>query len=106
MTEEQLETLRRQISVYATICQQLVEMHKASVSQQASLPGPSKTSLRTLHLFYFIFCKRGPGSPILVSNTRLFRYYCSSGKCPVFRQILDSFVNQSHRDGILWLLNL
>nr|PNR48191.1 hypothetical protein PHYPA_012666 [Physcomitrium patens] len=39
MTEEQLETLRRQISVYATICQQLVEMHKASVSQQASLPG-------------------------------------------------------------------
>lgn len=39
MTEEQLETLRRQISVYSTICQQLVEMHKASVSQQASLPG-------------------------------------------------------------------
>jgi len=39
MTEEQLETLRRQISVYATICQQLVEMHKASVSQQSSLPG-------------------------------------------------------------------
>jgi len=39
MTEEQLETLRRQISVYATICQQLVEMHKASVSQQSTLPG-------------------------------------------------------------------
>ncbi|KAG0567598.1 hypothetical protein KC19_7G146900 [Ceratodon purpureus] len=39
MTEEQLETLRRQISVYSTICQQLVEMHKASVSQQAALPG-------------------------------------------------------------------
>lgn len=41
MTEEQLETLRRQISVYATICQQLVEMHKASVSQQSTLPGQS-----------------------------------------------------------------
>ncbi|KAG0582182.1 hypothetical protein KC19_3G040400 [Ceratodon purpureus] len=38
MTDEQLETLRRQISVYSTICQQLVEMHKASVPQQAALP--------------------------------------------------------------------
>ncbi|KAL3685101.1 hypothetical protein R1sor_003123 [Riccia sorocarpa] len=39
MTDEQLETLRRQISVYSTICQQLVEMHKASVSAQSSLAG-------------------------------------------------------------------
>ncbi|CAA6663149.1 unnamed protein product [Spirodela intermedia] len=29
MTDEQMEVLRKQISVYATICQQLVEMHKA-----------------------------------------------------------------------------
>ncbi|KAJ6836817.1 WUSCHEL-related homeobox 8-like isoform X2 [Iris pallida] len=29
MTEEQLEDLRRQISIYATICEQLVEMHKS-----------------------------------------------------------------------------
>lgn len=39
MTEEQLEALRRQISVYATICQQLVEMHKASLSKEISAPG-------------------------------------------------------------------
>jgi hypothetical protein len=40
MTDEQLETLRRQISVYATICQQLVEMHKASLANQPPpLPG-------------------------------------------------------------------
>ncbi|KAJ7547066.1 hypothetical protein O6H91_08G067200 [Diphasiastrum complanatum] len=39
MTDEQLETLRRQISVYATICHQLVEMHKASVSQQSPFAG-------------------------------------------------------------------
>jgi hypothetical protein len=39
MTEEQLEALRRQISVYATICQQLVEMHKASLSEEISAPG-------------------------------------------------------------------
>ncbi|CAM6105201.1 unnamed protein product [Calypogeia fissa] len=39
MTDEQLETLRRQISVYSTICHQLVEMHKASVSAQTSLAG-------------------------------------------------------------------
>lgn len=29
MSEEQMEILRKQISVYATICEQLVEMHKA-----------------------------------------------------------------------------
>jgi hypothetical protein len=43
MTDEQLETLRRQISVYATICQQLVEMHKASLANQPPpLPGKAK----------------------------------------------------------------
>eukprot|EP00250_Pteridium_aquilinum_P001701 c11905_g1_i1 orf=182-1174(+) len=39
MTDEQMETLRRQISVYATICQQLVEMHKATVAQQHAISG-------------------------------------------------------------------
>nr|ALK82457.1 wuschel-like homeobox 13B [Selaginella kraussiana] len=34
MTEEQLETLRRQISVYATICQQLAEQQKATLNEQ------------------------------------------------------------------------
>ncbi|XP_057974454.1 WUSCHEL-related homeobox 8-like [Malania oleifera] len=38
MTDEQLELLRRQISVYATICEQLVEMHKA-ISAQHDLSG-------------------------------------------------------------------
>lgn len=39
MTDEQMELLRRQISVYATICEQLVEMHKAVTAQQ-DLAGP------------------------------------------------------------------
>lgn len=34
MTDEQLEILRTQIAVYATICEQLVEMHKAVTAQQ------------------------------------------------------------------------
>ncbi|EFJ23657.1 hypothetical protein SELMODRAFT_451355 [Selaginella moellendorffii] len=32
MSAQQLDELRRQIAVYATICQQLVEMHKASMA--------------------------------------------------------------------------
>eukprot|EP00252_Welwitschia_mirabilis_P017818 TRINITY_DN3963_c0_g1_i2.p1 TRINITY_DN3963_c0_g1~~TRINITY_DN3963_c0_g1_i2.p1 ORF type:complete len:293 (-),score=45.29 TRINITY_DN3963_c0_g1_i2:629-1507(-) len=36
MTEAQLDTLRRQISVYSTICNQLVEMHKVMSQQAAS----------------------------------------------------------------------
>ncbi|TKY75335.1 WUSCHEL-related homeobox 8 [Spatholobus suberectus] len=34
MTDDQMELLRQQISVYATICEQLVEMHKAVTTQQ------------------------------------------------------------------------
>ncbi|MCL7050514.1 hypothetical protein MKW94_003788 [Papaver nudicaule] len=34
MTDEQIEDLRKQISVYATICEQLVQMHKAITAQQ------------------------------------------------------------------------
>ena len=34
MTDEQLETLRKQIAIYATICDRLVEMHKTLTSQQ------------------------------------------------------------------------
>ncbi|KAE8703848.1 WUSCHEL-related homeobox 13 [Hibiscus syriacus] len=34
MTDEQLETLRNQIAVYASICEQLVEMHKNLTAQQ------------------------------------------------------------------------
>ncbi|KAG0490006.1 hypothetical protein HPP92_006869 [Vanilla planifolia] len=39
MTDEQMEVLRRQIAVYATICEQLVEMHKAVSAQQDSVAG-------------------------------------------------------------------
>lgn len=38
MTDEQLETLRKQIAVYATICEQLVELHK-NLSAQQDLAG-------------------------------------------------------------------
>ncbi|XP_027349915.1 WUSCHEL-related homeobox 13-like isoform X2 [Abrus precatorius] len=38
MTDEQLETLRKQIAVYATICEQLIEMHK-TISAHQDLAG-------------------------------------------------------------------
>nr|QEU57414.1 WUSCHEL-related homeobox 13a [Panax ginseng]QLJ82601.1 wuschel-related homeobox 13a [Panax ginseng] len=39
MTDEQMELLRKQISVYATICEQLVEMHKVITAQQDIVGG-------------------------------------------------------------------
>lgn len=33
MTDEQMEVLRKQIAVYATICEQLVDLHKSLTSQ-------------------------------------------------------------------------
>ncbi|CAH9110557.1 unnamed protein product [Cuscuta europaea] len=38
MTDEQMEVLRKQIAVYATICEQLVDLHK-SITSQHDLPG-------------------------------------------------------------------
>lgn len=32
MTDEQMEVLRKQIAVYATICEQLVDLHKSLTS--------------------------------------------------------------------------
>lgn len=39
MTDEQMEILRRQIAVYATICEQLVEMHKDITARNDSIAG-------------------------------------------------------------------
>ncbi|CAL9112727.1 unnamed protein product [Musa textilis] len=37
MTDEQMDVLRRQIAVYSTICEKLVEMHKAITTHRDSL---------------------------------------------------------------------
>ena len=52
MTDAQVEILRKQISVYATICEQLVEMHKSLTSHQdlAGLP------LSFLYFSLYPFC--------------------------------------------------
>jgi hypothetical protein len=39
MTDEQIEVLRKQISIYTTICEQLVEMHRALAEHQDSISG-------------------------------------------------------------------
>lgn len=49
MTDEQMELLRRQISAYATICEQLVEMHKAITAQQDLAGSSLSLSLEQLN---------------------------------------------------------
>jgi hypothetical protein len=39
MTDEQMEILRKQIAAYATICEQLVDLHKKSISPHHDLAG-------------------------------------------------------------------
>jgi len=60
MTDEQLETLRKQIAVYATICEQLVEMHK-TLSAQQDLAGT---------ICFFLF-----SNYYLIINSLKFLYY-------------------------------
>jgi hypothetical protein len=45
MTDEQMEVLRKQISIYATICEQLVEMHRALTEHQDPIAGRSVLSV-------------------------------------------------------------
>lgn len=54
MTDEQMEVLRKQISIYATICEQLVEMHKAVTAQQDSLAGKYSDPI----FFFFLLFKK------------------------------------------------
>ncbi|KAG9129100.1 hypothetical protein Leryth_006371 [Lithospermum erythrorhizon] len=56
MTDEQMEVLRKQIAVYATICEQLVELHK-SLTSQHDLAGFFIVSL------FFVFIIYGNGTP-------------------------------------------
>jgi hypothetical protein len=39
MTDEQVEVLRKQISIFATICDQLIEMHDGHAAHQGSIAG-------------------------------------------------------------------
>ncbi|KAG6501810.1 hypothetical protein ZIOFF_041694 [Zingiber officinale] len=41
MTDDQIETLRRQIAAYSTICEQLAEMHRETTLRQESFTGSS-----------------------------------------------------------------
>lgn len=58
MTDDQLETLRQQIAVYTTICEQLVEMHK-TLTAHHDLAGFSSSSSQhflafKLYLLFFL----------------------------------------------------
>ncbi|RRT64135.1 hypothetical protein B296_00038764 [Ensete ventricosum] len=53
MTDEQMELLRRQISAYAAICKQLVEMHRIIMAQQGAFSGSLSLSL-SLRFFLLI----------------------------------------------------
>jgi hypothetical protein len=45
MIDKQMEVLRKQISIYATICEQLVEMHRILTEHEGTIAGRS-TQLR------------------------------------------------------------
>lgn len=68
MTDEQLETLRKQIAVYATICEQLVEMHK-TLSAQQDLAGLN------LFLYKVAVAVRYDAATEAAAPTCLFLYY-------------------------------
>lgn len=57
MTDEQMEILRKQIAVYATICEQLVDLHK-SIASQHDLTGPLSLSVFLFLQFSLILEKK------------------------------------------------
>ncbi|XP_031269273.1 WUSCHEL-related homeobox 13 [Pistacia vera] len=81
MTDEQLETLRKQIAVYATICDQLVEMHK-SLSAQQDLAGARLGNL---------YC-----DPLMTSSGHKITARQRWTPTPVQLQILESIFDQGN----------
>ena len=57
MTDEQMEVLRKQIACYATICEQLVELHK-SLTSQTDLAGNFVKHLFCITLTFDYLWKR------------------------------------------------
>ncbi|XP_020573161.1 WUSCHEL-related homeobox 8-like, partial [Phalaenopsis equestris] len=82
MTDEQMEILRRQIAVYATICEQLVEMHKAVSAQQDSLAGMRFGSL---------YC-----DPLMTSTTHKLASRQRWTPTPMQLQILETIFDQGN----------
>eukprot|EP01018_Ginkgo_biloba_P030058 Gb_17199 [translate_table: standard] len=83
MTDEQMEILRRQISVYATICQQLVEMHKAIMAQQNAFPGDAVVEQAFLVVVV-----------VVIKHTR--KFYSSKVLC---RETVPSICIMEHKLG-------
>ncbi|KAK3224285.1 hypothetical protein Dsin_011310 [Dipteronia sinensis] len=81
MTDEQLETLRKQIAIYATICEQLVEMHK-SFSAQQDLSGGRLANL---------YC-----DPLMTSSGHKITARQRWTPTPVQLQILESIFDQGN----------
>lgn len=84
MTDEQMETLRRQICVYSTICSQLVEMHRAMSQQQ---PSSVPTLLMGQHMLYDL----AQGNPGFRASARQ-RWTPSQTQL----QILENLFEQGH----------
>lgn len=59
MTDDQMELLRQQISVYATICEQLVEMHKAVTTQQDLAGFHCFLTQQHYSTYYYCFTPQG-----------------------------------------------
>lgn len=57
MTDDQVDQLRKQIAVYAVICEQLVDMHKAFTAQHHDhLSGSSSTRFSSFTVLGFAIC--------------------------------------------------
>ncbi|KAH7426474.1 hypothetical protein KP509_10G002900 [Ceratopteris richardii] len=90
MTDEQFEMLRRQISVYSTICNQLVEMHKALMTQQAFIPNMALVPGQQL-----------PLDPVLVarSNGRQ-RWTPSQSQLQILESVFETSVGTPSKQKI------
>ncbi|XP_057424335.1 WUSCHEL-related homeobox 13-like [Lotus japonicus] len=81
MTDEQLETLRKQIAVYATICEQLIEMHRTFSTQQ-DLAG-----VRLGNIYF---------DPLMTSSGHKLTSRQRWNPTPIQLQILESIFDQGN----------
>ncbi|PWZ10578.1 WUSCHEL-related homeobox 8 [Zea mays] len=82
MTDEQMEVLRKQISIYATICEQLVEMHRVLTEHQDTIAG-----LR----FSNVYC-----DPLIIPGGHKITARQRWQPTPMQLQILESIFDQGN----------
>ncbi|EPS71020.1 hypothetical protein M569_03741 [Genlisea aurea] len=96
MTDEQIEILRKQISVYAAICEQLVDLHKSMTDLAAG--GGVGGGLSNHHHHHHLYCDASSGGAHKISGRQ--RWNPTPKQLQILEQMFDQGIGTPSKQKI------